>query len=103
LFGSDSVEERLQVSDQAFWPLAELMTTQDRALAEDEIETRPAPESPYAELLTNACSAEVVGQSWWVKLCPGPCADPTVAQLASLTGNAYLIERNGRLLVWAAE
>jgi hypothetical protein len=91
------------VSDQAFWPLLSPADRRDEPLPREWIKVHAASDSPYSELLANACGEETVELSRWVKVCPGPCEDPNVARLASLTGHAYLIERNGQWLVWAIE
>jgi hypothetical protein len=58
-------------------------------------------EAPYGELLRNGCGDEVIKRTWWVEVCPGPCADPRVAAQESLKGHLFLIRRRGHWLIWA--
>jgi hypothetical protein len=96
-----------RVADQAYWPYLPDMGMgigTPHPFSQDTLDTpRPASESPYADLVRNACGSKTLELSWWVRYCPGPCADPNVARSESLTGNYYLIRRRGHWLVWAAE
>jgi hypothetical protein len=107
-FTAGDLETRMQVSDQAFWPfLSTTSTTQphDSHVVKPDAfsDPQPASASPYAGLIANACGAATVDYSWWVQSCPGPCDEQASTPPPSLTGNFYLIKRNGQWLVWAAE
>lgn len=102
--GTGDLNAMRRVSDRAFWPLLKPDQWRRRYWPADWIGTpAPAQSSPYAGPLISACGKQIVDQSWWVKLCPGPCQDPKVAASQSLTGHIYLIKRLDHWLIWAAK
>lgn len=103
LRSEDPITQR-QATDPAFWPL--LPPVGKPAWSADVspetlMKPRPGIEAPYGELLRNGCGDEVIKRTWWVEVCPGPCADPRVAAQESLKGHLFLIRRRGHWLIWA--
>ncbi len=102
VLSSNSLEPRRQAADPSLW--SSLGKEQwAKASAEQIGVVQPAVDSPYAELLANACGEEVVNRSWWVQICPGNCEDQEVTQPASLTTHLYLLQRQGQWLAWTAQ
>ena len=98
LFSGDLNKMR-QVTDQAYWPLLAAGGGRTEPIPQDWISVpQPARDSPYANLIANACGQDTLDKSWWVKYCAGPCKD---ARSMSLIGNFYFIQRAGHWLMWA--
>lgn len=98
---AEDPQRRQQATDPAFWPLLQEVRIQEAPGPEQLMPPRPAMESPYGELLRNGCGEAVMARTWWVEVCPGPCANPQAAQMESLKGHVYLIRRRGHWLIWA--
>ena len=107
---AEDLTTRQQVADPAYWPQLQAApgqnnttATDDSAQAMEERITVPelAQDSPYADLLASACGEDIVENTWWVQVCPGPCEAERLPQ--SLIGHLYLIERDGQWFVWATE
>lgn len=100
---SPDLRQRLQATDPAFWPLVQGISPSPEGLPRPEalMPPRPGIESPYGELLRNGCGEAVMARTWWVEVCPGPCANPEAARLESLKEHLFLIRRHGRWLIWA--
>lgn len=101
VFVSPDSEARRQASDPAFWVLLSDVAVGDEPLSPDRIEVGAAADAPHAEPFEAACGEHAVRLSGWVQLCPGPCEAAAGSQ--SLISHWYLIERQGRWLVWAAD
>lgn len=100
LFSGD-LDKMRAVTDPAYWPLLTAGEGRAEPLPQDWIRTpQPARDSPYADLIANACGQDTLDKSWWVEHCAGPCKD---VRSESLKGHFYFIQRAGHWLVWAAE
>jgi len=102
-FFSGNLEKVFQVTDPSVWPL--LSSSYERepsALVEGNLaEPRPARESPYAELLANACGDKTLDYSWWVEVCPGSPPPPEFAVCPpGVRLHYFFINREGRWLIW---
>lgn len=98
VLSSGDLNTKQAVSDPAFWGQLS-KNGDDETLTDDFIETvAPAIDSPYGDLLTNLCGENLVGKSWWAKICPGPCEMTTFEALKT---NYFLIKRKGIWLLWA--
>jgi len=98
---SGDLDKMRAVTDQAYWPLLTAGEGRTEPLPQDWISTpQPARDSPYADLIANACGQDTLDKSWWVKYCAGPCKD---VRSESLIGHFYFIQRAGHWLVWATE
>lgn len=94
-------EQKLQVTDPSLWPLLP-STSEPSALKEKNLsEPRPAGESPYADLLANACGRGILDTSWWVEVCPGSPPPDNFEQCPhGLRMHYFFIRRRGRWLIW---
>ncbi len=99
---SGDLDRMRHATDPAYWPLLNPEGSKRLLRSEELGVPQPANASPYAELIANGCGKQIMGLSWWVTICPGPCQDPAVSRNPSLIGHIYLIERKGHWLVWAA-
>lgn len=98
---SGDLDKMRQVTDQAYWPLLTAGEGRTEPLPRDWISVpQPARDSPYADLIANACGQDILDKSWWVKSCAGPCKD---VRSESLIGHFFFIQRAGHWLVWGAE
>lgn len=98
-FVSPDPRTREASADRAYWSMLGQPPAAPAPLTEDRIEIGAAAASPYAALLDNACGANVVQHSEWLRVCPGPCS---VTSSQSLVGHFFLINRRSHWLVWAS-
>ncbi|WP_376792254.1 hypothetical protein [Thermoflexus sp.] len=98
---SADAQRRQQATDPAFWPLLQGIRLEEAPGPEQLMPPRPAKESPYGELLGNGCGEAVMARTWWVEVCPGPCANPQAARMEALKRHVYVIRRQGHWLIWA--
>ena len=98
-----------KTTDQAYWPILDSMPT-DQEYHPDDLQPLdqsrvsrfgPASASPHAQLIKNNCGEDTLKASWWVQT--GPSEADGVSGSQSLTGNFYLIRRQGHWLIWGAE
>ena len=89
-FASPDVPTQQKSADRAYWPLLPPPSAASNQLADDRIAIGVAQDSPYAPALTNACGADVIARSQWLRICPGPCSAPASSQ--SLIGHFFLID-----------
>ncbi|GAB4335327.1 MAG: hypothetical protein Kow0010_22740 [Dehalococcoidia bacterium] len=98
-FSAAAGATRREMADRAYWPLLpQHAADRAQAVEEDRIAVAPATSSPYAELLANACGEEIVDASHWIMTCPARC-EPGASD--SLAGHYFLVQRQGRWLLWA--
>lgn len=92
-------EQQLQVTDPALWPL--LPPEKGEPFWEGNLsEPHPARESPYADLLTNACGVNALEALWWVEVCPGSPPSQFDQCPPGIRGHFFFIHRGGRWLLW---
>jgi hypothetical protein len=105
-FSSEDLEKRLQVTDPSVWPLLFPIGKPSEGgplvLAEGNLaEPKPARESPYADLLANACGKKILDYSWWVEVCPGSPPPPEFELCPpGIRLHFFFINREGRWLIW---
>lgn len=102
-FYSGSPEQRREMTDPAFWPVLP-SEVDPLALVEKNLsEPRSARESPYAELLAQACGEDVLDYLWWVEVCPGsPPPDRPEQCPPALRLHYFLIRRGEQWLIWGS-
>lgn len=102
VFYTGDLDQRRQVADPAFWPL--LSEVEPLTLEEENLsEPRYARESPFADLLANACSEGILDYSWWIEVCPGsPPPDKFEECPPALRLHFFFIRRGGQWLIWGS-
>ncbi|HXF69557.1 MAG TPA: hypothetical protein VNK89_07100 [Thermoflexus sp.] len=101
-FATGDREQRFRLTDPSLWPLLSSASEKMGPFMEGNLsEPRRARESPYADLLANACGAKVLEASWWVEVCPGsPPPDRFEQCPPGMRMHLFFIRRGGRWLLW---
>ncbi len=96
---SGDLEKMRRATDPALWQSLQNGIPEIGEVTKDWLdgEIFPASESPYAEVLSAQCGAEVVRLSWSAIVCPGPC-QPGGSE--SLKDDYFFLWRNGVALIW---
>lgn len=99
-FWSGDTERARRSTDPGMWSILGDIQPRASRVTEDWLdgEGTPASQSPYAGALARQCGEALLGVSWTLRVCPGPCS---ASASASLREDFFLLSRADQILIWA--